>query len=99
MGLVVFPLLFPLIALLGIALFIISIFGTGTAAAAAATGRQQGTSNNLPLTLEGYFSDISSPSSNNNMSMFTESPQCIERICCEILVKGRGLASGSKIKR
>lgn len=72
LGLVVFPVVFPIVALLAIALFIISIF---SGAAPLITGRRRRSDTEDGVT--SYVADLA----HNVLG----SEQCVERIGCEIL--------------
>lgn len=73
MGLVIFPILFPLMILFGMALFIISMFGT--ASSVVTSGRR--------LDSNGDEYDVTSKILNLNHNVL-DGEACIERIACEI---------------
>jgi hypothetical protein len=90
MGLIVFPLLFPLVALLGIALFIISIFGTGVATTA---GRRFD-----PIGNDDSFDNYIMKST-KELFKSQESQECVEWICCDMIEKASRYGNSSRIKR
>lgn len=108
-AMVVFPILFPLMVLLGLALFVISVFGTsGVAAAgrrselianAGVVGGASGFTSGVPL--GAYKQDehgfpISLTSRDGLAFDALESDTCMERFVCEVLLHGGSSVIGKR---
>ncbi|CAL8135311.1 unnamed protein product [Orchesella dallaii] len=103
-ALVVFPILFPLMILLGLAMFIISMVGAGGVAVA---GKRSDTENSLASTSGGYYAagyktdrygyPITVTNRDGLAFDVVENDTCMERFVCEILLRGGSTMIGKKM--